>query len=118
MDEDLAKTSKEIPHTLRKLQQGLAHHHSHRPVEGADKPCGRRRRRRRRLGARTARALVWLLLALRRLDHHGIRRLHRLRPPLEDLRRQARGEAASARASAWFGLGGLQFGPRKASGLS
>ena len=104
----------------RKLQQGLAHHNSHMPVEGADKPSWRRRRRRRRrrrqLGGRTARALTWLLLALRRIDHHGIGCLHWLRPPLEDLRRQpARGWAASARASAWLGLGALQFWQRKAS---
>ena len=103
-------------HTRNKLQQGLAHHHGHRtrPVEGADKPCGRRRRRRLLLGACTARALTWLLLALRRIDHHGIRCLHGLRLPLEDLRRQPGGGAASARPSAWFGLGALQFWQRKA----
>ena len=62
----------------------------------------------------TARALTWLLLALRRIDHHGIRCLHGLRLPLEHLRRQPGGGAASARPSAWFGLGALQFWQRKA----
>ena len=103
-----------VPHThTRKLQQGLAHHHSHGPVEGADKPCGRRRRR-LLFSVCTARALTWLLLALRRIDHHGIRCLHGLRLPLEHLRRQPGGGAASARPSAWFGLGALQFWQRKA----
>ena len=89
------------------LQQGLAHHHSRRPMECADKPFGRRRRRRRRrLGVRTARALAWLVLALRCINHHSIRCLHGRRPRLEDLRQGGQPQLRLARGS---GLGALQF---------
>ena len=88
------------------LQQGLAHHHSRRPMECADKPFGRRRRRRRRLGVRTARAVAWLVLALRCINHHSIRCLHGLRPRLEDLRQAEQPQLRLLRGS---GLGALQF---------
>eukprot|EP00321_Phaeocystis_globosa_P011040 CAMPEP_0118825072 /NCGR_PEP_ID=MMETSP1162-20130426/11039_1 /TAXON_ID=33656 /ORGANISM="Phaeocystis Sp, Strain CCMP2710" /LENGTH=70 /DNA_ID=CAMNT_0006755727 /DNA_START=1 /DNA_END=209 /DNA_ORIENTATION=+ len=45
------------------LQQGLAHHHSRRPMECADKPFGRRRRRRRRRLKAARRALLGPLAA-------------------------------------------------------
>ena len=96
------------------LQQGLAHHHSRRPMECADKPYGRRRRRRRRqLRVRTARAL--LVLALRCINHHCIRCLHGLRPRLEDLRQGAQPQLGLARGS---GLGALQFWQQRASRVS
>ena len=107
-------------HTRNKLQQGLAHHHGHRtrPVEGADKPCGRRRRRRLLLGACTARALTWLLLALRRIDHHGIRCLHGLRLPLEDLRRQPGGAQPQLGPACGLGWALCSFGSERRGGIS
>ena len=83
-------------------------------MECADKPFGRRRRRRRRrLGVRTARALAWLVLALRCINHHSIRCLHGRRPRLEDLRQGGQPQLGIARGSGR--LGALQFWQRRAS---